>query len=102
MPAQKETPLNVEMTSQALELLTCFQDEFSDAVAEVAESCARQRMNRTGYEAKKIEVTVEDVRCAANLILDAVKPLVAAGRVSASMAEAVRAMSECADPAAYR
>jgi hypothetical protein len=101
MTAVKQAVEDVVITSQALELLTSFQDDFDDLVADVAESCAKQRLAESGQATRMIEVTVDevtvdDVLSAGKLIADSVKELVASGQVSASVAETLKSMNDCA------
>lgn len=86
--------LNLVMSNDALELLTCYQDGLDEVIAQVAEDCAAERA--ASQPGLAVEVTVEDVRRAGQALLEAVREMVRLGKVSATAIDAFQGMNDCA------
>ncbi|MDP1798159.1 MAG: hypothetical protein Q8K78_11780 [Planctomycetaceae bacterium] len=86
---------NVLLSSDALDLLDCFEGDFGEIVQEMAEHFARIRMIETQGDASYVEVTAKDVRQAGASVIDALSKMAAAGKMSREVVEKVEQMSEC-------
>lgn len=95
MAATKELSQDVVMTSRALEVLTCFQDEFDDLVAKMAEDHARDRVANDPAASAVIEVGIDDVKAAAEQLLALVQGLVAKRTLRPEVQSLIQDMNNC-------
>ena len=86
---------NVVLTSQALDLMTCFEEGFDDLVAQMAEDVARKRYAQIGKASGVIEIEPQDVRAAANELIHHIRQLVSSGSASSEALNALQEMGEC-------
>lgn len=93
--ATQELQSDIVMTNDALELLTCFQDGLDTVVEQMAEQCARRRVEKSGLRRNGLEVTVEDVRLAGKIIAELVQNLVDQGQIPTSAHDAIQVMNDC-------
>lgn len=86
------------ITSNALDLLTCFQDGLDDVIYQFAEEIAKKRQVESGSEsADLVTIDVQDVREAGEQLTAMIKQMVKAGQLSPEIESRVSIMRECLD-----
>lgn len=82
-------------STEALELLNCFSDGIEDLVYQTAEVVARKRACGSLPSGKPVEIELQDVRQAGELVIAAIKKIVAAGSLPPDVGESVDEMHRC-------
>jgi hypothetical protein len=82
-------------SSAALDRLNCFSDGIDTLVYELAEELAKKRMSSSLLPGRPIEIEVDDIEAAGELVIDAIKRFVAEGTLSKELGDAVESMEGC-------
>lgn len=92
--ADEHRPEDTVVTSQALELMDCFEGGVADVVFRLAEEFARRRTENDDRSAL-VEVTAADVRQAGERIIAALRGLASEGRMPPELVVRIDQMSQC-------
>lgn len=85
---------NVTVSSEAVELLSCFVAELDSVILNLAKECARERLPAQHDDAP-LEVEADDVKTAADAVLLFFKQRIAEGKLPNHMKEAIDGFERC-------
>ncbi len=95
MPTVASETDNTVVTSQALDLLDSFEGGLGDVVQEIAEHYARVRTGNTINLLSPVEITVPDVRRAAEQVVAALEKMAQEGQMPGELMDRVSKMTNC-------
>ncbi len=85
---------DTSISNEAYELLGCFVDGFDDIVYDIATQMARERC---GESVEPVAIEVEDIRAAADAVMNAIRTQIASGKFPIHLEKSIEEMVECCE-----
>ena len=85
--------LESSISSEAMDLLTCFAEDLGSVVYEIAEGIAREKLG--GAADQSVHVEKADMAAAGRLFFEWMEQLLASRQISASARPAIEHMKSC-------
>jgi histone H3/H4 len=83
------------ISSDALDLLNCYISGLDKVVYEMAEALAKQRMGETLATGKPIRIDANDVKQAADLLMNAIRHMAQSDGAHQELVPAIEGMHQC-------
>jgi len=90
-----EKPLESSMSSQAMDLITCYYDGVDDIVRDLAEQVAFKQESFLDDGSGMVAVETEHVREAGRLVTEALRDLVSTGKAPPALSRSIDEMENC-------